>query len=108
MKTALLILLIILMGSFQYGATAQAEPSWFPFPYPCDTEWIEGENYYCETVYSKAALLSMKDGEQLEMKARRFCRMETGAFAATSTNGERGYLTSNGAYEPYQEYGLNI
>ena len=108
MKASLLILLIILVGSFHYGATAQAEPSWFPFPYPCDTEWIEGEKYYCETVYSEADLLSMKDGEQLEMKSRRFCRMDNGAFSAISTNGERGYLASDGDYEPYQEYGISI
>ena len=108
MKAALLILLITLMGSFQSGATAQAEPSWFPFPYSCDTEWIEGEKYYCETVYSETDLLSMEDGEQLKMKARRFCRMENGAFTAISTNEERGYLASDGDYEPYQEYWIGI
>ena len=108
MKAVLLILLITLMGSFQSGATAQAEPSWFPFPYPCDTEWIEGEKYYCETVYSEADLLSMKVGEQLKMKSRRFCRIENGAFTAISINGERGYLAYDGDYEPYQEYRIGI
>ena len=73
MKAVLLILLIILMGLLQGSATAQAEPSWFPFPYPCDTEWIEGERYYCETMHSKADLLSGEEGEQLPRKARRFC-----------------------------------
>jgi len=108
MKAALLLLLIILMIPLPGAADALAEPSWFPFTYPCDTEWIEGERYYCETLYSKADLLSVEDGEPLMIKARRFCRMEGGAFTAIQQDGERGYLADDGDYEPNQIYGLSI
>ena len=43
MRVSLVILLITFMVSFQGKATARAEPSWFPFSYPCDTEWVEGD-----------------------------------------------------------------
>jgi len=108
MKAALLILIITVMISFQDSATALAEPSWLPFTYPCDTEWIEGERYYCETMYSKADLLAAEDGESLKIKSRRFCRMEGGAFTAVLQEGERGYLADDGDYEPNQIYGLSI
>jgi hypothetical protein len=63
---------------------------------PCDTEWIEGERCSCETIYSKADLLAAEDGEQLKMKARRFCRMEGGAFTAILKEGDRGFLADDG------------
>ena len=108
MKAALLILLITFMVSFQGKATALAEPSWFPFSYPCDTEWLEGERYYCETMHSKTDLLSEEEGVPLIIKARRFCRMEGGAFTAIWQDGERGYLADDGDYEPNQVFGLSI
>ncbi len=108
MKAALLILLIILMVSFHGVTSAQAEPSWFPFQYPCDTEWIEGERYYCETMYSETDLLSAEEGERLRYKDRRFCRMEGGAFTAILRGGDRGYLADDGDYETIHEYGISI
>ena len=108
MRKALLIFFIFLKAWFLGGETIQAEPSWFPFPYPCDTKWTEGEKYYCETMYSAADLLSAEDGEELKLQTRRFCRLENGAFTAILKDGERGYLTDDGYYEPYKEYGLSI
>ncbi|MBW2467361.1 MAG: hypothetical protein JRF02_08675 [Deltaproteobacteria bacterium] len=108
MKVKLSILLITLIVSLQISTTAQAETSWFPFPYPCDTEWVEGERYYCETVHSMADLIYGEEGETLIMKARRFCRMKEGAFTATLQDGERGYLADDGDFERTLLYRLSI
>lgn len=108
MKLKLSILLITLIVSFQISATAQADPSWFPFPYPCDTEWVEGERYYSETMHSMNELITGEAGETLKIKARRFCRMESGAFKATLQDGERGYLSDDGDYEISLVYRISI
>ena len=108
MKAAMLILSFTLISSFLNSATSQAEPSWFPFQYPCDTDWIEGERYYCETKYNMTDLLSEEKDEMLTMQARRFCKMEGGAFMAIFQNGERGFRADDGDYEPFQIYGLKI
>ena len=108
MKKVILILSITLIGTFLGITSVNAEPSWFPFQYPCDTEWIEGERYYCETIYSKAEFLSVKEGVELKSKSRRFCKMENGAFTALMKDGERGYLADDGDYELGQVYRLDI